>query len=96
MNAALDDEIARLGQGQSRLGAGLLSAGVEREPVRLDEGVVGQARVAVAQGDGVILLHPLMLHPVDMHILTKRGVAPSPRGTVSRLSCAWTIASTIV
>jgi hypothetical protein len=48
VDAALYDEVARLLQGQRRLFARLLVAGVEREPIGFnEEGVVDRAVVTV-------------------------------------------------
>lgn len=53
VDAALDNEIARLLKGQRGLFAGLLIASVEREPVSLDERVMDRVVVTVDQGDRI-------------------------------------------
>ena len=53
VDPALDDEVARLLERQRRLLTGLLVAGIEREPVGLNERVVDGVVVAVDEGDGI-------------------------------------------
>ncbi|MCJ2070842.1 hypothetical protein MKK75_18950 [Methylobacterium sp. J-030] len=53
MDPTLYDEIASVFKDQGRLSAGFLIAGIEGEPISLDEGVMHGVLVAVDEGDRI-------------------------------------------